>query len=201
MSGERAVVRALAGAAAVLALLAAAAGAPTRARVVTESVGARQLAAWIRDDRPGLRVLDLRGDSAFAEGHVPSAEPAHVDRLEGVRLDPTETVVLYSADPALDSLAARRLGLRRAGGLLVLRGGARAWRDEVLAPVVSGDSAAYVAALSRYFGGRPRVARDSVAIPAADATSDGRARVTPDHDARGSETETDVFGTGRRRGC
>jgi rhodanese-related sulfurtransferase len=200
MSGERTVVRALGGAAGALALLAAAVGAPTHARVVTEGVGARQLAAWIRDDHPGLRVLDLRGDSAFADGHVPSAEPAALDRLDGVRLDPRETVVLYAADPALDSLAARRLSARGEGHVLVLRGGARAWRDEVLAPVVSGDSAASVAALSRYFGGRPRIRGDSSAVPATDATRDGGPGVTRD-DARGSETETDVFGTGRRRGC
>jgi rhodanese-related sulfurtransferase len=200
-AGERTVVRTLGGAAAVLALLAAAVGAPRRAPAPLERVGARQLAAWIRDGRPGLRVLDLRGDPAFGEGHVPSAEPASLDRLDALRVEPTETVVVYSTDAALDSLAARLLSARGAGRVLALRGGARAWGDEVLAPTVSGDSAAYVAALSRYFGGRSRVARDSTAIPESDAARGADAHSTRDSEARGREQETDVFGTGRRRGC
>ena len=64
---------------------------------------------------------------------------------------------------------------------------------EVIDPVVQGDSAATVAALSRYFGGVPRAATPRVdARDARAGGTTGKARV---------RNATDEFGFAPRRGC
>jgi rhodanese-related sulfurtransferase len=59
---------------AVLALLggvlAAMSGTPYRA----QPVGALELALWIHDHKPGLRIVDVRDAAAFADYHVPRSE-------------------------------------------------------------------------------------------------------------------------------
>jgi rhodanese-related sulfurtransferase len=181
--------RALAAAAIVLAVLAAIVGAPaTPSRVAAASIGAGesaalfpaqtvdaiQLAAWIREGARDLRVLDLRGDVAYQERHVPSAEAADFARLDTLARRDGATVVLYSTDDVRDAQAWANLAARGHRHAYVLDGGMDAWLDEVMEPVLRGDSADYMAALSRYFGGSPRTA------PAE---------------------ATDEFGEAGRRGC
>src|SRR5947208_730446 len=93
--------RLLAGAAAVLTLLAAATGSSRRVPEATidarqlageiqredDHVTALELAQWIRDRKPGLRVLDVRTDSEFAAFHVPSAERMPLESLVTLRPD------------------------------------------------------------------------------------------------------------------
>ncbi len=163
--------RLLAAAAIVLAVLAAIVGAPAApVHVATVSVGdgervdvfpartvnALQLAAWIREGTRDLRVLDLRDDAAYQARHVPSAEAADFARLDTLARHDDATVVLYSADDVRDAQAWANLAARGHRDAYVLDGGMDAWLDEVMEPVLRGDSADYVAALSRYFGGVPR---------------------------------------------
>jgi rhodanese-related sulfurtransferase len=162
--------RTLAGAAVVLAVGAAIVGTP--ARVSTNAVGgdehtdafvartvdAVQLAAWIREGALDLRVLDLRGDSAYERVHVPSAEPADFARLDTLAKRADAMLVLYSDDDVRDAQAWANLAARGHRSAYVLDGGLDAWMEEVMAPVLHGDSADYVATLSRYFGGAPRAA-------------------------------------------
>ena len=79
--------RALAIVAVVGGALAIVAGNPTRpargnvdvtelARIVEheeDHVTAVELARWIRDDKAGLRILDIRSDSEFDDFHIPRA--------------------------------------------------------------------------------------------------------------------------------
>jgi rhodanese-related sulfurtransferase len=149
-------------------------------------VDAIRLAAWIREGSRDLRVLDLRGDSAFRTQHVPSAEAADFAGLDTLARRDDETVVLYTNDDVRDAQAWANLAARGHKDAYVLDGGMDAWLDEVMEPALRGDSADYVAALSRYFGGVPR---------ANDAH--GRAvtpRVAP-------AAATDEFGETGRRGC
>ena len=203
MTALRTAHHTLAIAGAGLALLAAAVGTPApRDRSASGAiadavpptpriVGARQLAAWIRDgDRP-VRVLDLRGDSAFESRHIPSAEAADLARLDSLARQRDETLVLYSDDDVLDAQAWANLAARGHQGTYVLSGGLPEWIEEVMEPVLHGDSADHVAALSRYFGGTPRPARDRVDAPAA------RPAVRAQNEGR----STDAFGDPARRGC
>ncbi len=217
MTNVRALVRGLGAAAALLGALAFVVGAPTRPQhtgrdtVVSaatrdalddcgvsagicnsapQSISARQLARWIRDGRPGLRVLDLRDSSAFEARHIPSAESFALMELSSVAPKPGETIVLYSDDDLRDAQGAAWLAGAGHARVHVVRGGMSAWMTEVIDPVVKGDSGADVAALSRYFGGVPRAA-----TPSADARAP---RITPKPRVQNA---TDEFGFVARRGC
>ena len=156
-------------------------------------ISALQLAQWIRDGRPGLRVLDLRDSAAFETRHIPSAESFALLELSSVLPRPDETLVLYSDDDLRDAQGAAWLAEAGHARVHVVRGGMRAWMTDVIDPVVQGDSAAAVAALSRYFGGVPRAA-----TPSADARDARAARTTPKAPVRNA---TDEFGFVARRGC
>jgi rhodanese-related sulfurtransferase len=170
--------RLLAAAAFVLALLAALAGSSRHSggaldaqRLATEieheddHVTALELAQWIRDRKPGLRVLDVRSDSEFAAYHIPSAERMPLTALASLPPGSGETLVLYSEGGAH---AAQGWVLLRANGhrdVYFLRGGLLDWMEDVMSPTLPADtSRARVAALSRYFGGVPRVG--AVPLPA-----------------------------------
>ena len=131
-----------------------------------QSVSAVQLAQWIRDGRPGLRVLDLRDSSAFEKKHVPSAESFAVTELAAVLPTPGETLVLYSDDDLRDAQGSAWLAGVGHARVHVVHGGMSAWMMEVLSPVVQGDSAMAIAALSRYFGGVPRFASPDAGVAA-----------------------------------
>jgi len=113
------------------------------------TISAVELAEWIRDRKPNLRIIDLRSEAAFDEYHLPRAE--RFDSLASAQLKPDETIVLVS-------------GAATNRDVYVLRGGVRAWIDEVMNPTITADAppdarAAYERAsiVSRYFGGVPRI--------------------------------------------
>ena len=205
MIAGRLTLQTLGGLAAALGLFAAMAGSPSRstrpglvdaATLASEiereadHVTARELAAWIREGKKGLHVLDVRSDSEFTAYHIPSAERASLNEIVAREPQPGETLVLYSEGGAH---AAQAWVLLRAAGhehVYFLRGGLLDWMDDVMNPVVSGDSAADVAALSRYFGGVPRAGTES-AVPLASTT--GTTRATPPRE--------NVIERVRRRGC
>ena len=205
MTDTRSLVRGLGATAFVLGALAFVVGAPVRpphakrAPVVSaaardaldaseiESISALQLAQWIRDGRPGLRVLDLRDTAAFETKHIPSAESLAVTELVSVLPKPGETLVVYSDDDLRDAQGSAWLTGVGHARVHVVQGGMSAWMTEVLSPVVQGDSAMAVAALSRYFGGVPRLSS-----PEDDARATPKARVAD---------SKEVFDFVARRGC
>jgi rhodanese-related sulfurtransferase len=168
--------RALAAAAAVLGALAIVAGGADASRqgvdvaalareVETEAdhVTARELAAWIRDGRQGLRIIDLRSPAGYAEYPIPTAENLSLTALTRASIRPDETVVLYSEGGAH---AAQGWFLLRARGVervYFLREGLYEWLTQVINPVLPAGATAEqraafdsAAELSRYFGGVPR---------------------------------------------
>lgn len=140
----------------------------------SDHVSALQLAMWIRERRPGLRVIDVRAPAAFAEYAIPTAENVPVERLADASFDPNETIVLYSDEGAHAGQAwvmLRALGVANA---VFIPGGLADWRDEVMYPVLAPDAsveqrAAFTAAseVSRYFGGAPRIGEAIEAAPRA----------------------------------
>jgi rhodanese-related sulfurtransferase len=158
-----------------LGLVAPFAGSPSRtqqrgldldsiARAIDEGsdhVSARQLAEWIRDRRPGLRVIDVRSAAEFHDDAIPTAENVPVDQLARSRFAPDQTIVLYSQEGAHAGQAwvmLRSLGVTQA---LFVPGGLADWHEEVLSPLlpVNGSPAerTRIAELSHYFGGSPRI--------------------------------------------
>ena len=165
--------RMLAGAALVLGAVAPFAGSPypppsmhadvrSLAREVMreeDHVTAIELAAWIRDRQPGLRVVDLRTAEEFDEYHMPGAAQMSLEALVTARFQPGETIVLVSQGGAH---SAQGWVLLRAAGhdhVYFLRGGLDEWLEEVMSPVLPLEptpDSAHVSELSRYFGGVPR---------------------------------------------
>ncbi len=129
-----------------------------------DHVSALQLAGWIKDGRPGLRVIDVRSPAEFAQFAIPTAENAPLEALVRTAFAPTGLVVLYSEGGAHAGQAwvlLRALGVTNA---FFIAGGLTDWRDQVLSPVLPEDASpearaafADVAALSRYFGGSPSI--------------------------------------------
>jgi rhodanese-related sulfurtransferase len=143
-----------------------------------DHVSALQLAGWIRDQRPGLRIIDVRSPAEFAEFAIPTAENIELPALVHADFTPTSLIALYSEGGAHAGQAwvlLRALGITNA---FFIAGGLADWREEVLSPVLAEDASAEAveafqetAALSRYFGGSPRTG----GTPAArDATPAGR---------------------------
>lgn len=173
--------------AAVLAVLAAFAGSPRKgangqidvaalARDIEhedDHVTALELAQWIKDRKPGLRVIDVRADSAFNDFHIPTAERVPITALAAMKAVRGETIVLYSdggAHAAQGWVLLRSLGH---ANVYFLRGGLLDWMDDVMSPVLveTDTSRARVSALSRYFGGAPRLQQGAVpALPAGESS-------------------------------
>lgn len=123
-------------------LLAAIGGTPYRA----QPLGALELAQWIRDHKTGLRIVDVRGEAAYAEYHVPRSERATwpVTPPEG------ETLVVIDDSDRAQSLRGR--------DVYYLRGGVSAWLAEVMSPVKGSE-------LTSYFGGVPRAGGGAAPTP------------------------------------
>lgn len=121
--------RALATVALVLGLAAPFAGDPP---AQPTRVSALELASWIREQRPGLRIVDARPAADFTSFSVPTAENVTADAVASLRLKSDESIVAY-----VD------------GRSFVLDGGIDAWLDDVMNPIKSTD-------LTRYFGGVAR---------------------------------------------
>jgi len=208
--------RLLAGAAAVLAIGALAAGDRTTAggRVDVDAlaraveaeqdhVTAVELAAWIRDRKPGLRVVDVRVAADYAEFHLPTAENLSLTGLTRAAIRPDETVVLYSEG---GTHAAQGWFFLRARGIehvYFLRGGLYEWMTEVVNPTLPADASpaqraefARTAELSRYFGGVPRIGGGSGPTRVDDPAAKLPRRAS-DGDGAGAAAVQRV----RQRGC
>lgn len=127
----------------------------------SDHVGARQLAEWIRDRRPGLRVIDVRSPAEFRDDAIPTAENIPIDQLAKSHFAPGQTIVLYSQEGAHAGQAwvmLRSLGVTQA---VFVPGGVADWREEVLYPQLPANASpaerTQIEALSHYFGGSPRI--------------------------------------------
>jgi len=182
--------RALAIAAVVGGALAVVAGSPTRAtrgsvdvtelaRIVEheeDHVTAVELAKWIRDDKPRLRVLDIRADSEFADFHIPGARRVPLAEIARMPLDTSATYVLYSEG---GTHAAQGWFLLRARGVknvFFLRGGLYEWLEEVMNPRVASTTPQAqrdsIRALTLWFGGKMQVV-DSASATTVPSVLDG----------------------------
>jgi len=178
---SRTIVRGLGAAAAILGFLAVFAGSPysaQHARINVDAlsktvqheddhVTAIELAGWIKNRRSQLRVVDVRSKEEYDAYHLPMAERVPIDSLASASFAHDETIVLYSeggAHAAQGWVFLRALGYDK---VYFLRGGVYEWLDQVMNPVLRTDTpakdsaaAAEVAALSRYFGGEPRLSEN-----------------------------------------
>jgi rhodanese-related sulfurtransferase len=95
-----------------------------------DHVTARELAVWIHDRKPGLRVLDVRSKEEFDAYHVPGAEHMPLELLVATKFRPTDTLVLFSeggSHAAQGWVFLRALGYEH---VFFVRGGLNEWLDE-----------------------------------------------------------------------
>jgi rhodanese-related sulfurtransferase len=128
-----------------------------------DHVTALELAQWIKERRPGLRVVDVRAAEEYEAYHVPSAERIDLEALTSTPFRASDIIVLYSeggAHAAQGWVFLRALGYRR---VYFLRGGLYEWLEQVMNPTLSAEATlaareqfARASVLSRYFGGVPR---------------------------------------------
>ncbi len=172
--------RFLAGAAGALAVLALIAGNPHPSATSSTADGetipgmaiddayritAVQLAEWLRERRPGIRVLDLRRESEYTQFSLPKAELTELAQLGVIGIDSAATIVVYAGEA---ETAKRAWVILRALGyedVYFLEDGIGEWLADIMNPTVSPDASPSeradfdrLAELSRYFGGLPRVA-------------------------------------------
>jgi rhodanese-related sulfurtransferase len=199
-----AVVAIIAGALAVIA------GTPTRAmrgsvnvtelaRIVEheeDHVTARELARWIRDDKAGLRVLDIRSDSEYAEFHIPGALRVPIADVARMPLDSAATYVLYSEGGTHAAQAWFLLRARDVEDAYFLRGGLYEWLEQVMnprvganVPQVERDS---IRALTMWFGGKMEVVDPASTTP---SVLDGMLVAPPSPETREAIKKV------RRRAC
>jgi len=192
--------------------LAVVAGSPTRAtrgsvdvtelaRIVEheeDHVTAVELAKWIRDDKPRLRILDIRADSEFDDFHIPGATRVPLAQIARMPLDSAATYVLYSEG---GTHAAQGWFLLRARGVknvFFLRGGLYEWLEQVMAPRVASTTPQAqrdsIRALTLWFGGKMQVV-DSTSATTVPSVLDGALSAPRAPDAR--ETIRKI----RRRAC
>lgn len=143
-----------------------------------DHVSALDLARWIRDRRPGLRVVDVRAPEAFARFAIPTAENLPIAQIPDARFRDDETIILYSEGGAHAAQAWVFLKAAGVRNVYFIAGGLGDWFDEVLSPAVPAapppaEAAHYaeVAALSAYFGGSPRTGSAAAAVPRGDDTA------------------------------
>ena len=192
--------------------LAVVAGSPTRAtrgsvdvtelaRIVEheeDHVTAVELAKWIRDDKPRLRILDIRADSEFDDFHIPGATRVPLAEIARMPLDSAATYVVYSEG---GTHAAQGWFLLRARGVknvFFLRGGLYEWLEQVMAPRVASTTPQAqrdsIRALTLWFGGKMQVV-DSTSATTVPSVLDGALSAPRAPDAR--ETNRKI----RRRAC
>jgi rhodanese-related sulfurtransferase len=128
----------------------------------TDHVDALELAEWIRANRPGLRIIDVREHLTETTYRIPGAEATALTALPELSVRPSDLVVLYSDGGAHAAQGWVLLRMRGVRNVFVLRDGMAAWEDEVLTPSLpaSSDSTAMARyrrarELSTWFGGLP----------------------------------------------
>lgn len=129
-----------------------------------DHVTAVELGEWIKSRRPDLRIVDLRSAPEYDSLHIPGAERIAIDSLDQARFSRGETIVLYSEGGGHSAQAWVFLRALGHTNVFFLKGGVHEWVDEVLTPglpidATDGERKRFVkaAALSKYFGGSPRV--------------------------------------------
>jgi rhodanese-related sulfurtransferase len=137
------------------------------ARTITngeDHVAPLQLAHWIRQRRPHLRVIDVRPPSEFAEYAIPTAENIPLEQLPRASFAANETLVLYSEGGAHAAQAWMMLRAMGHRSVYFISGGLVDWYWDVMSPALSPNAtseeqAAFeaTAELSRYFGGVPQL--------------------------------------------
>ena len=164
-----------------------------------DHVSAITLAQWIREQRTGLRVIDLRDSAAYEQLHIPTAVRMDVESASKIDVARGTRIVLYSEGGTHAAQVWFMLRARGYRNVYFLREGMYEWATRVMSPMLATDAtaaerAAYErdAEISRYFGGMPKRDVDRTQIP------DGYWLHESEHE---NHARDEAIANVRRRGC
>ena len=166
-----------------------------------DRITAVELAQRIKEGER-LHVVDLRGRDDYERFHIPSAVHATLDALGHAPLPRSAPIVLYAGDGTGAARGWMLLRLRGYRQVAYLRDGLYEWIVRVHEPALALDATPAereeferLAALSRYFGGQPRLDVPRAEMPAGAWTAGA------DANARPSMATSLLVAAIRRRGC
>ena len=120
-------------------------------------ISATHLADLLYEKEQGISLLDLRGEEAYGEYHIPSAQSldgnAEIDEQASGGM-----VIIYGSEDEERLVEQSSSGT---GRIFVLKGGIEAWYELVLFPdfteyqVRNHEKLEHIINRSRYFGGNP----------------------------------------------
>ena len=122
---------ALAGLCALGALLAG--DVPKPGRQDDHTVSAVELAGWIREQRPGLQVIDLRSQTDFEQYHIPGSRHSTAAAAQ-LTPDTAALVVVYAQSAEETRRLRARLERQRGARVYQLQGGVGAWLTDIMNP-------------------------------------------------------------------
>ena len=88
-----------------------------------DHVTATELAQWIHDKKPGLRLVDVRTPAEFAKSHMDGAENIPMESIATAAFPPSDTIVLLSEGGAHAAQAWVLLQVRGYRNVFFLRDG------------------------------------------------------------------------------
>jgi uncharacterized protein len=137
-------------------------------------ISAVDVAGWIKDRRPALRIVDVRSTEAFDDYHIPTAIRAPLGSTGAPPAAFDAPIVVYADTPAHGRDASSALTARGYRRVSYLPGGVTDWLDQVMNASLPRNAspeakAAFAKAreLCLFFGGVPRVDVDPTDRPAS----------------------------------
>ena len=118
-----------------------------------DHVDAIELAAWLRDQKRGLRVVDVRSPEEYQQYHIPTATNTPLSGITKLDVEQGQTVVLYSEGGTHAAQAWFFLKALGVQDVYFLRDGLNDWFNEVMNPSLPLTPEARE--LVEYFGGEP----------------------------------------------
>jgi len=126
-------------------------------------IEARHLANLIISKNNDFLIFDLRDEEKYKKYHIPHAKNfKELKLLDTVLISGSKTIIIY--DQNQKRAAEKWLVLKEANlnNVFLLRGGIKAWANEVLFPDLTdqnnldSDSIEHTKKMSLYFGGKPK---------------------------------------------
>ncbi|GAB4290719.1 MAG: hypothetical protein Kow0098_09530 [Ignavibacteriaceae bacterium] len=107
------------------------------------------------------RLIDLQDEKSFSDYHIPGAVNVKLPDLHSPEFLRNEKIILCSDDDLKSAQAWFILKARGYKAVYILKGGLKAWKDEILFPEINSEKiktseGKKLVEISKYFGGIPQ---------------------------------------------
>lgn len=133
-----------------------------------DKIDVMTLADWLIKGNADYTLVDLRNSKEFSEYNIPSSINIQMEDLLTSGLARNQKILFYGDDDIAATQAWFILRSSYYKGVYILKGGMKAWKDEILYPKLSANAttnqtAAFekVKQISLFFGGSPQIVSSS----------------------------------------